>query len=90
MIFTKEGFNLFSVMVVDDDPKVLDWLKTEIDWGGMGFTLICTAKDGIDALHKLSQNSVDVIISDISMPKMGGIELLNSLKESDIPSLRYF
>lgn len=90
MIFTKEGFNLFSVMVVDDDPKVLDWLKTEIDWGGMGFTLICTAKDGIDALHKLSQNSVDVIISDISMPKMGGIELLNSLKESDIPSLVVF
>ena len=75
---------MFSVMIVDDDPKILDWLKSEIDWGSLGFNLICLAEDGIDALHKLNQNKIDLVITDISMPKMDGIELYNSIKEYNL------
>ncbi len=84
MVFAKEDFILFSVMIVDDDPKILDWLKSEIDWGSLGFNLICLAEDGIDALHKLNQNKIDLVITDISMPKMDGIELYNSIKEYNL------
>jgi len=75
---------LFSVMIVDDDPKILEWLKSEIDWGNLEFNLMCSAKDGIDALHKLNQNDIDLVITDINMPKMDGIELYNSIKEYNL------
>jgi len=84
MVLAKEDFILFSVMIVDDDPKILDWLKSEIDWGNLEFNLVCLAKDGIDALHKLNQNNIDLVITDISMPKMDGIELYNSIKEYNL------
>ena len=80
----KEDFILFSVMIVDDDPKILEWLKSEIDWGNLEFNLMCSAKDGIDALHKLNQNDIDLVITDINMPKMDGIELYNSIKEYNL------
>jgi len=71
-------------MIVDDDPKILEWLKSEIDWGNLEFNLMCSAKDGIDALHKLNQNDIDLVITDINMPKMDGIELYNSIKEYNL------
>lgn len=75
---------MFSVMIVDDDPKILEWLKSEIDWGNLEFNLMCSAKNGIDALHKLNQNDIDLVITDINMPKMDGIELYNSIKEYNL------
>ncbi|MFZ5985854.1 MAG: response regulator [Bacillota bacterium] len=81
---------MFSVMIVDDDLTTLEWLEVEIDWGKLDFKLVCTAKNGIDALHKLNQYNIDLVISDISMPKMDGIELLNTIKEHGISSLVVF
>jgi two-component system response regulator YesN len=79
---------LFAVMVVDDDPKIREWFEVEIEWGKMGFDFICSAKDGIDALNKLNQhNKLDLVISDIDIPKMNGIELLNSIKEYNLSSM---
>jgi len=72
---------LFSVMIVDDDPLVCDWLANQINWNHIGFEIVYIANNGIDALHKFNEYNPDVIISDISMPKMDGIELLNSIKE---------
>jgi len=75
-------------MVVDDDPKIREWFEVEIEWGKMGFDFICSAKDGIDALNKLNQhNKLDLVISDIDIPKMNGIELLNSIKEYNLSSM---
>lgn len=79
---------MFAVMVVDDDPKIREWFEVEIEWGKMGFDFICSAKDGIDALNKLNQhNKLDLVISDIDIPKMNGIELLNSIKEYNLSSM---
>ncbi|OPZ94504.1 MAG: putative response regulatory protein [Firmicutes bacterium ADurb.Bin419] len=74
---------MFSVMIVDDDPLICEWLTTQINWNQLGFEVGYIANNGIDALHKLNEYNPDIIISDISMPKMGGIELLNSIKEYD-------
>jgi len=68
-------------MIVDDDPLICEWLATQINWNHIGYEIAYIANNGIDALHKLNEYNPDVIISDISMPKMGGIELLNVIKE---------
>lgn len=68
-------------MIVDDDPLICEWLANQINWNHIGFEVVYIANNGIDALHKFNEYNPDVIISDISMPKMDGIELLNSIKE---------
>jgi DNA-binding NtrC family response regulator len=46
-----------------------------------------TAKDGEEALHKLKENSFEMVITDLRMPKMGGMDLLRTIKDSfpDLP-----
>lgn len=68
-------------MVVEDDRILGEWFKSQVRWGDYGFELVCVASDGIDALQKLNQHHIDLIISEINMPKMDGIELLNTVKE---------
>lgn len=70
-------------MIVDDDPLICEWLATQINWNHIGFEVVYIANNGIDALHKLNEYNPDVVISDITMPKMDGIELLNSIKEHE-------
>lgn len=68
-------------MVVVDDRMLGEWFQSHVKWNDYGFELVCVAKDGIDALQKLNQHEIDLIISEINMPKMNGIELLNTVKE---------
>lgn len=68
-------------MIVDDDPLICEWLTTQIDWNQLGFEIVYLANNGIDALQKLNEYKPDVVISDINMPKMDGIEFLNSINE---------
>lgn len=72
---------MFYVMVVENDRILGEWFKNQVKWNDYGFELVCVAKDGIDALQKLNQHHIDLVISEINMPKMNGIELLNTVKE---------
>ncbi len=67
-----------SVLVVDDERSMRDFLKILLEKEGHEVT---TAKDGKDALALPDIHSFDVVISDIRMPGMTGIELLETLKE---------
>ena len=68
-------------MVVEDDLVLREWFKKQVKWNEYGFELVCVANNGIDALQKLNQHHIDLVISEISMPKMDGIKLLNTIKE---------
>ena len=75
-----------NVMVVDDSfttRKMLSFLLK-----GEGFNVV-SAENGIDALEKLPFSNIDIIITDLNMPQMDGLELVNSLKKNpgymDIP-----
>jgi response regulator RpfG family c-di-GMP phosphodiesterase len=64
------------VLVVDDEKFIRDILA---DFLGMEGYEVRTAEDGIAALHEMGRNPYDVVISDLKMPKMGGIELLDEI-----------
>jgi len=70
-----------KVLVVDDDPTSRDVLAQMI--GFCGQYNVDTARDGIEALNKLSFDQYDVIFTDIKMPRMDGIEFLRRAKEVD-------
>lgn len=67
-----------SVLIVDDERSMRDFLKILLEKEGHEVT---TADSGASALNHLAQQSIDVIVSDIRMPGMTGIELLETVKE---------
>ena len=66
-----------SVLCVDDDPGIRELLHEIIT--RLGHRMI-TAVDGIDALEKLADDHFDIVITDINMPRMDGIELIKRIK----------
>lgn len=71
---------LMKVMLVDDEPFILQGLSVIIDWEKEGYEIVKKASDGQEALDYLKENEVDLIITDIRMPQINGLELLEKVR----------
>jgi two-component system chemotaxis response regulator CheY len=71
-----------DVLVVDDSAAIRKILQRVLRQTGMSIRTIHEAGDGQEALNLLETHTVDLILSDINMPKMDGLQLLASLKAS--------
>ena len=74
----------FNVLIVDDSRSIRSVIKKIISMSGFRMDQCLEAENGRDALHVLSENWVDVILSDINMPEMNGFELLEALKKDSL------
>lgn len=73
---------MYSVLIVDDSDILRKTLRRSKLWGeASGFAVTGEARDGLEALEIIRQNPVDLIITDIRMPNMDGIELLESVSK---------
>lgn len=68
-----------SIFIVDDHPMIIDGLKGYLDDPKL-FDIRGTAENGLDALEQLMGIDVDVILTDIQMPKMDGMEFIKRVK----------
>ena len=64
---------MYRALIVDDEDIIKIGLKTIIDWEQLGFEIVGTAEDGLEAIKKVEELSPDLIITDIIMPRMDGI-----------------
>ena len=69
-----------DVLIVDDSAAIRKILQRVLRQTGMAIRTIHEAGDGQEALALLAANRVDLVLSDINMPKMDGLQLLASLK----------
>ncbi len=68
-----------KILLVDDDLELLDLFGTFLTENGY---LLETASDGLEALAKLKENEFEIVVSDVLMPNMGGMELLKHIKHN--------
>ena len=67
-----------TVLVVDDDPVILRLLEVNFEMEGF---LVRTACDGVEGLELARAEQPDVVVSDVMMPRMNGLELCKGLKD---------
>ena len=72
-----------SMMIVDDSATMRKIVKRMVRMSGLHVDRTEEAGNGIEALDKLGQNPVDVILCDMNMPKMGGTEFVKRVREHD-------
>ncbi len=67
-----------TILVVDDEPQITRVLRTTLESGGYRVTV---ARHGLEALEKLSTDTFSLIITDLSMPEMDGVELTREVRQ---------
>ena len=70
-----------KILVVDDEMFVRRGIVMETDWAAMDCAVVAEASNGEEALEAVHRYRPDLIISDIRMPRMDGIELLKTLRQ---------
>lgn len=67
---------MYSVLLVDDEKQVIETLQDSIDWQDLGVDVVLSAADGQEALELMTGRHIDLLVTDIRMPRLGGLELL--------------
>ncbi len=75
---------MYKVIIADDEPYIVEGIKHIINWEEYGIELAGTASNGIDALALLEREKADLLVTDIRMPKMNGLELIHKAKELNL------
>jgi len=78
---------MIKIFIVDDEPVVENGLAVIIEREDKTFKVIGTASNGEEAIKKISKLDIDVVLLDMKMPEMDGVECLRILKK-DYPELK--
>ncbi len=76
----KELTQNLSVLYVEDDEDILNTMSVYLK---KFFSLVICAKDGLEGLQKYQEQSFDIVLTDLSMPKMNGLEMIQKIKDLD-------
>ena len=72
---------MYSVMLVDNEPIIPKGLMKLIDWRSCDCQISAVARDGIDAVRQIREQAPDILITDIRMPEMDGLQLCAWVRE---------
>lgn len=79
MILNTAVISELNILCVEDEPQALSQLELSLESFCKG---LYTAKDGAQALEILENNKIDVIVTDLNMPKVNGLELLKIVRQN--------
>lgn len=72
-----------KILIVDDDVLVCRFLSQLVDWEGNGYELVGIARDGSQALTLIEEKHPHILITDIEMPVMNGIDLVKQIRKTE-------
>ena len=71
---------LFKVVIIDDEPIIVEGLSKVIKWDKYGCQLVGTAFDGNEGMELIEEKNPDIVFSDIAMPGMQGLQMIAGLR----------
>ena len=71
---------MIKLLIVDDETIIRETLSKHIPWENLGVRVIGTAQDGLEAYDIIMDEYPDIVITDIKMPGLSGLELLQRIK----------
>ena len=72
---------MYTVVVADDERELREAIVSSVDWEAQGFTVVGSAENGIEALELVEKFKPDLLLTDIKMPFISGIELARRVRE---------
>ncbi len=72
---------MLKVLVVEDEEMIRKGIILTVDWAALDCTVVAEAANGLEALDACTKHRPDLIITDLKMPQMDGIEMLQALRE---------
>ncbi len=78
----KGGSMLYRLMIVDDEEAIREGIANSIPWAEWGFSVVARCANGEEAIMQIEQTKPDIVLSDIRMPKMDGVELMSYLNRN--------
>lgn len=77
---------MFTMILVDDEEYVIEGLKEHIDWESLNIKIIGQALNGEDGLKAIRKHTPDIVLADVKMPFMNGLEMIRQLCQEGIRS----
>lgn len=71
---------MYNILLVDDEPAILNGLSQTISWAEYGFDTVASASSAAQALALLHEQTFDIILTDICMPDMDGLTLIQTVR----------
>jgi len=71
----------WRVLIADDECIIREGIRDSVDWESLRLTIVAEAEDGEEALEKAIQHDVHIMLVDLNMPIMDGIELMKQVRE---------
>ena len=81
--------NMYRVMIVDDEPLILAGIASMIDWEEQGLVIDSKAGNAQQALEQIKERKPDIVITDIRMPGMNGIEFMRKVREQGLEDIEF-
>ncbi len=79
---------MYKVLLVDDERIIREGIAKIIDWEGSGFSLIGAAQNGVEAFEIICREGPEVVITDLKMPVLSGLELIAKAK-AELPETKF-
>lgn len=71
---------MLKLLLVDDQPRELEGMKSMLKWDELGIEIVGCATNGRQALAMVEQTPIDIVITDVMMPDVDGIQLIREMK----------
>lgn len=79
----EEASAVYKVLIIEDEFYMREWLRTRIHWEMLDLELVDVASDGIEGMELFQSHEVDIIITDLSMPRMDGMDLIEAIRKEN-------
>ena len=74
---------MFKIILADDEPVIIRGLRKMLQWDRLDAEIVAEASNGEELLTKIEKYSPDIVISDVAMPKMSGLDVIQRVRKND-------